>query len=213
MGRRSTGAITTGEVIRIELSYLLKNGYIKKGKYILGSLTWTNGSSIHFESHLETHIPYIRLAYQNTDSYSGEITKQDYKIYLTTIPSNLSRGQIYYFICPITGRRCRILYKCYGSLIWKSRFAYRHRIYYHTQVCSKYDYHNTRYWNLTRELETLYKRGKKSHYRGKDTRLIYRIDQLEARLNYHDNMRWLIIPQSIQKMVFSMGIQNVKDLF
>jgi hypothetical protein len=39
MGRWGNGAITTGEVIRIELSYLLKNGFSRKGNHILRGLT------------------------------------------------------------------------------------------------------------------------------------------------------------------------------
>jgi hypothetical protein len=213
MGRWSTGAITTGEVNRIELSYLLRNGYVKKGNHILAGLRWTNGSDILIESKLTDNEAYLRLNYKNTNSYTGEITSHDYKIYLTTIPSNLGKGDVLYFVCPETGRRCRILYKCYSSLIWKSRFAYRHRIYYHTQACSKYDYHNIRYWDISKELETLYKRGKKSHYRGNYTRLMKRVEQLESKQQYHDKMRWLIVPKSIQKMVAGMGLQSAEYLF
>jgi hypothetical protein len=49
MGRWSTGTITTREVTRIELGYLLKNGIIKKENHILYGLSWTNGSSIQIE--------------------------------------------------------------------------------------------------------------------------------------------------------------------
>ena len=163
MGRQSIGAITTGEVTRIELSYLLKKRFLKMGHHVFGTLNWTNGGSIQFESKLNEGDCFIRLVYNNTNSYSGEVTNHDYKVYLTTIPSNLGKGEILYFVCPESGNRCRVLYKCYGSLIWKSRKAYKHRVYYHSQVCSKYDYHNTRYWKITGELQGLYKRGKKNH--------------------------------------------------
>jgi hypothetical protein len=213
MGRWSTGAITTGEACRIELSYLLKQGYLRKGKNISGVLSWTNGSSIQFESDLTSDEWFIRVAYQNTNSNSGEKTNHDYKIYLTTISSNLGKGEVLYFICPQSGKRCRILYKCYGSLIWKSRNAYMYRIYYDSQVCSKYDYHNTQYWSITKKLERLYKRGRKNHYRGNYTRLMKRVEQLEYKQKYHDKMRWLIVPQSILKMVNNMGLASAEELF
>jgi hypothetical protein len=161
MGRNSTGAITTGEVIRIELSYLLKKGFIQKGCYLSGTMSWTNGSNISFESSFTKDFRYIRLVYQSTNNYTGEVTHHDYKIELTTLPSNLGKGEVIYFICPSTGRRARILYKCYGSLIWKSRTAYKNRIYYNSQQCSKNDYHNSRYWSIEKELERCYKRRKK----------------------------------------------------
>lgn len=213
MGRHSTGACTTGEVIRIELSYLLKQGFIRKNHSISGSLTWTNGSSISFASSFTDEERYIRLSYFIESNYTRERTNHDYKIELTTIPSNLGKGEIIYFVCPITGRRARILYKCYGSQIWKSRDAYKHRIYYESQQCSKLDFHNKRYWTLDKELKILYKRGKKNHYRGNYTRLMVRVKRLEGKRQYHDRMRWLIVPQSIQKMVNGMGLQNAEGLF
>jgi len=213
MGRYSTGAITTGEVKRIELSYLLRQGYIQKGCEIQGTISWTDDSNISFESKLTGDEAYLRLIYTNTNSYTGEKTNHDYKVYLTTIPSNLGKGEILYFVCPVTGKRCRILYKCYGSFIWKSRTAYRHRIYYASQQCSKYYYHNTRYWAIDKELEKCYKRSRRSHYKGKPTRLIKRVEQLEERKQYHDMMRYIIVPQAIKKMVNEMGLYSAKNLF
>lgn len=87
MGRNSTGAITTGEVTRLELSYLLKRGYIQKSCYLSGTISWTNGSNIGFESSLTKDFRYIRLIYQSTNNHSGEVTHHDYKIELTTVPS------------------------------------------------------------------------------------------------------------------------------
>ena len=129
MGRHSTGACTTGEVHRIELSYLLRQGFIRKNGKVSGTLSWNSGGSISFESAFTEEERYIRLVYYLESSYSGEKTNHDYKILLTTIPSNLGRGEIIYFVCPATGRRARILYRCYGSPIWKCRAAYHYRIY------------------------------------------------------------------------------------
>jgi len=199
MGRYSTGAITTGEALRIELPYLLRQGFIRKDSRISGILSWNNGSKIGIESDYTSEGRYLRLMYQLTDNYSGEVSNHDYKISFTTIPSNLGRGEILYFVCPITGRRARILYKCYGSHIWKSRKAYGIRIYYASQQCSKLGYHNTRYWALEKELDKCLGRSKKKHYQGKPTRLRARIKFLKERKEYHDYLRWAILPKSIQK--------------
>ena len=199
MGRFSTGAITTGEAIRIELSYLLNQGFIKKGCIIHGSLNWTNGSSISFISCLNENEKYLQLVYTNTSSYSGEVTKQDYKVELTTIPSNLGKGELIYFVCPDSGRRARILYKVYGSLHFKSRKAYRKRIYYSCQKSSRLEYHNDRYWELERLLGKLNQSAKKSNYQGKQTRLKERIAILKGKKNYHDLKRWQILSSLINK--------------
>ncbi len=189
MGRWSTGAITTNEALRIELSYLLKNGYIKKGQNISGTLTWTNDSNIGFESLYNNDNLFIRLYYTFTNNRTGEVTNYDYKIHLTTVPSNLGNGDVLYFICPQTARKCRILYKCYGSPIWKSRNAYQHRIYYKTQICSKLYYYTERYFNLEKQFKNL-KKPVKSHYRGKVTRTAINYQRIEGLKNKFDILRW-----------------------
>jgi len=188
MGRYSTGAITTRESKRLELSYLLNDGYIQKGLMLSGTIRWNNGSSINFISELTEENQYIRLQYQNT-SYEGEEKDMDYMIHLASIPSNLDRGRILYFICPITGRRSRILYKCYGSLYFKSREAYHNRIYYQCQISSKLYYHSNRFHSIESTLERM-PAIKKQHYRGKETRIQQRIRLLESKQEYHDALSW-----------------------
>jgi hypothetical protein len=191
MGRRSSGSMTTNAACRIELSYLLKKGYIVQGSYQNGILGWTNGSNIGIETSY-TDEKYIRLRYTNTN-FSNEKTDFDYKIYLHEAPSNLGKGNVLYFICPSSGLYCRILYKCYGSPIWKSRLAYRSRIYYQSQVSSKIDRFNDRFWQLDTRLKDLQEKPVKSHYRGKKTRLIQRIERLENLQDYYDEMRWFVL--------------------
>ena len=173
MGRWSTGVETTSGVKRIELSYLLKNKYIQKDCAISGSINWTNGSSIGIKTEYHKEENYIRLIYTNTDS-TGQKKDFDYKIQLVTVPSNLGKGNVLYFVCPVSGERCRILYKAYGSDIWKSRNSYRNRIYYPDQIENK---RFRIFKNLFNDkvLESLYQKKRKSHYKGKPTRLMKRI--------------------------------------
>ncbi len=200
MGRYSTGAITTGEAQRIEISFLLKQGFISKGGIISGSLSWNNGSSIGIQSETTEGKQEIRLYYQNQKP-TGEINDLDYRIQLSSIPSNLGRGLIWYFICPISGRKARILYKCYGSLYFKSRKAYQGRIYYSCQIASKNNLHNERYFSLEKEIGKLKPLIRKKQYQGKETRLQERIRKLEAEKEYHDYLRWNNLPKSIQKIL------------
>jgi hypothetical protein len=193
MGRYKTGALTNSEVVRIELPYLLKHGLIKKGCHITGTLSWNNGNTIGIESDLTGGNRYLRLNYQNENRQTGEVTRHDYQIQLTSITSNLGIGEILYFVCPDTGHRARILYKCYGSLIWKSRFAYQQRIYYESQAVSKLDYHNTMYWRIDKLLDSIYRKAIKSHYREKETKTQMRIHYLESKRTYYDDMRYAIL--------------------
>jgi len=198
MGRASTGALTTGEVKRIELSFLLRGKYIRKGEEVQAQLCWTGGSTIGFRAVYNDEEKYIRLIYSFTSGiHEGE--KMDYRINLTTLPSNLGKGEVPYFICPSTGRLARVLYFCYGSTIFKCRKAYSHRIYYQSQQSSKLNYHNDRYWKLEKELKELRAESRKATYQGKPTKLRKRIASLQAKQDYHDIMRWKILPKSLQK--------------
>ena len=202
MGRHSTGAITTGEIHRIELSYLLKKRMIRKNCNLSGTISWTDGSSIGFESGFSNGEGYLRLVYTLTSRSDGEVTHHDYKIGLTSIPSNLGKGEVIYFICPYTGKRAKILYRCYGSKTWKSRMAYKNKIYYESQTCSKLWYHDIRFWSIEKELERVYKLSRKKTYKGKETRLRKRIQTLETKRNYFDRERWNHVPKSVLKSEF-----------
>ncbi len=136
MGRNST-ATTTAAVCKLELKLLLRDKMLQKDCHYTGSLTWTNGSSCNFESKYHEEEKYVRLQYTLTELGSGKKLEYNYKIELITLPSNLGKGEVLYFVCPQTARPCRILYRAYDSHIYKSREAYTNRIYYPLQVSSK----------------------------------------------------------------------------
>ena len=198
MGRVSTGAITTKESARIELSYLLREGYIKKEGHILGSLSWTDGSSITIESKYTEDEKYLRLVYTLIDS-TGEKYSLDYKVGLYTKPSNLGVGEVLFFVCPQARNLCRVLYRAYGSPIWKSRGSYARYVYYPQQISSKRSKYNDRYWDLKRKLEELYKKRASYTFKGKSTKRAERIDRLERALHRMNSLRWssMAMPKSL----------------
>lgn len=200
MGRKSTGAITTGESQKLEINTLLKKGYFKNGCHLSGTITWTDGNSIGYEAELTETRQEIKLNYWNK-RYSGERNDLEYTIHLVSVPSNLGRGKIWYFICPFTGMKVKILYKVYGSLYFKSRKAYKTRIYYLSQISSKFDFNNNIYWEIEHKLEKLCPLIRKEHYQGKETRLLGRIRRLKVKHEFHDNLRWFSMPKSIRKMM------------
>jgi hypothetical protein len=40
-----------------------------------------------------------------------------------------------------------------------------------------------------------------------------RVKKLEGKQQYHDRLRWIIVPQSIQKMVKGLGLSGANGLF
>lgn len=196
MGRDSTGAISVNQCLRINVNFFTK--IIVRGQLPYGSsLSWNTGASIpYFLSKDETGL-FLELIYSKT--IKEEKQSFDYKIKIVPVPSNLGKGNNYYFICPISGKRCKILYMGYGSKYFKCRTAYQNRIYYPCQLSSRLDLHNDKYWSLERELKTLYIKHPKTHYKGNFTRPQKRIKKLVEKRNFHDEMRWNILPKSLMK--------------
>jgi len=198
MGRNSTGAISVNQCLFINVNFYLKS--IRKNIFpFAGTTSWNTGASItFFLSKDETGLS-LELIY--TKTIKEEKQNFNYKIKIVPVPSNLGKGNNYYFICPISGKRCKILYMGYGSDYFKSRKAYQNRIYYPSQLSSRLNLHNDKYWSLERGLKTLYTKHPKTHYKGNFTRPQKRIKKLVAKMDYHDNMRWSILPKSLMKIM------------
>ena len=202
MGRWQTGAQTCEGSKRIELNDLIKRGYLVKGAITEGQYYWTRGGEksgeIFLISTYTEKEKSIRLIYTLTDRTEQKEYDYDYKIYLTTVPSNLGKGEVLYFLCPVTGKRCRVLYCAYGYHKWKSREAYNHRLYYRSQTQSKMDYANSRYWALDRQINNIMtaKYFRYTH-NGQLTRKTKHLESLKAKQNHWDYERWQ--PKNVPK--------------
>ena len=192
MGRNRTGAIFTSEARRLDLSFLIKKGFLKKNATTQGVINWyirnepTGSMSI-----LINHTPnekYIRVSYTVTDFY-GVKTNLDYKIDLVEVSSNLGRGKVLYMVCPESRKRCRILYLAYGAKKFKCREAYQNRLYFSTQKSSKLDLWNTKYFEMESKLEKFGNLRTKTH-KGVPTKRALRYDRLMIEKDYCDDKRW-----------------------
>lgn len=201
MGRNTSGYISTGQALRIELSLLIKQGYIRKGFKTSSTIDWTNGASIGIRTEYTSTNKYIQLDYCIE---TAEGIKQTYSriIELFAVPSNLGKGEILYFICPESGRMCRILYKCYGSHVWKSRKAYRNRIYYLKQMLSKRSYYLESYLNTEKQLTNLLSQRRSYYYMGRPTKRLQRIKKLQKDLARLDYLTLVNAPAFIQQMMY-----------
>lgn len=108
------------EALQIRISKLKEWGYLKPEQVKTGTLTWSrNGNetgSITITVNTYSEQPYIELDYK----FRGEL--RNYEVYLTSTPSNLKRGEIWYFICPQTIKRCRKLYSINGYFLHREAF-------------------------------------------------------------------------------------------
>jgi len=125
--------------------------------------------------------PYIEL------SYKYRVEPRNYKVYLTSTPSNLNRGKVWYFVCPQTKKRCRKLYLIGGYFLHHEAFS---GCKYETQIqskkCRQLDKTLREYFKRNNLYSELYKKNFKKSYAGKPTkkylRIMEQIQKAESKL-------------------------------
>jgi len=170
------------EVLQIHVSNLKAWGYLKPEQIKSGTINWSRGGnptgSISINANTHSEQPYIELDYKS----NGEPRK--YKVLLTSTPSNLKKGAIWYFLCPQTKKRCRKLYLIGGYFLHREAFK---SCMYESQTFSKkirsLNNQFGLYFDLENNFEQLYSKHFKKFYNGKPTkkylRLMNRIDKGE----------------------------------
>lgn len=98
------------------------------------------------------------------------------------VGSNLGRGSLRYFICSITGRRTRTLYRPHANLPFGHRCAFRPVIGYESQLAGR-RYHLQRSFQLGAQTERLRDEIRRWHHKGEPTRRVRRLDAMEERSN------------------------------
>jgi len=153
---------------------------------VSGTLTWSsNGektASISITVSTNER-PYIELDYK----YNDEPRK--YKVWLVTIPSNLGKGKVWYFLCPQTHKRCRKLYSIVGYFLHREAFK---GCMYDSQTKSKrwrqMDRVYGSYFELDNLYEELYSKHFKTHYNGKPTkRYLKLLKQINKNVRFTDS--------------------------
>ena len=183
------------EALQIHISKLKGWGYLDPEQIKSGTLNWSsNGNttgSISIQVNTHSEQPYVQLDYKYRDE------PRKYKVYLTSTPSNLNRGEILYFICPQTKKHCRKLYSISGYFLHREAFK---GCMYETQTQSK------KYRQLDKTLglyfksdnlhSELYKKHFKKTYAGKPTKKYLRIMKLIQKaesIPYHEIERALLV--------------------
>lgn len=188
---------------KINIKTFIKAGIIKRGNFVENAkVTLSDNFSflLDFDGRYDD-ISYFTFKY----SINGE--KYDQEIYIIGKPSNLGKGRIFYFLCPIRKKPCRILYfdTFFGD--FKSREAFQHRLYYPIQLRGSRERFNLMWWNNKEKIEDLEGLGEKYsraayYYNGKKTKRLKRIEELELKQSELNYQRWTKgMPKSLQKLV------------
>jgi hypothetical protein len=182
------------EALQISISKLKGWGYLDPEQFKSGTLNWSrNGNptgSISIQVNTHSEQPYIELDYKYRDE------PRNYKVRLVSMPSNLGKGLIWYFLCPQTKKRCRKLYSIGGYFLHREAF---NGCMYETQTQSK------KYRQLDKTLgayiksenlySELYKKNFKKTYAGKPTkkylRIMEQIQKAES-IPYHEIERAML---------------------
>jgi len=154
----------------ISISDLRKWKYLKMNTTKSGTITWRNQYD-EITSRLSIQIVMNENKTELTLNYKCNDNSYNYEIQLTSIPSNLGKGVVWYFICPFTWKRCRKLH------LLDERFMHRSALpsgMYECQTQSKRWRFMNRvygsYFDLDRLYEELYSKHFKKHYNGKPTK-------------------------------------------
>ncbi|MGI6079083.1 MAG: hypothetical protein ACOYCB_13185 [Fastidiosipilaceae bacterium] len=176
------------EALQISISKLKEWEYLDPEQIKSGTITWSrNGSqtgSISIKVNTKSEQPYIELDYKYRDE------PRNYKVRLVSIPSNLGKGLIWYFLCPHTKKRCRKLYSIGGYFLHREAF---NGCMYETQTQSKkyrqLDKTLGAYFKIDNLYSELYKKNFKKTYAGKPTkrylRIMEQIQKAES-IPYHE---------------------------
>lgn len=189
MGRNATGIDYTTTAPRLELSVLLRAGYFTKGATCSGGWSWSNGDRAEITTYRAGAACHMDLTTRWTD-YTGAVQEARQLIHMASRPSNLGRGQVLYFICPRTGKLCRILYRAYSSPSWRSREGFIYRLYYPQQAEPAWGRALCRETAVERKLARLYAMRATTTYMGKPTRRALRIAKLEERAERLAVLSW-----------------------
>lgn len=169
MPKFPTFPILLNDCLALNISKFKQWGYLKPGFKISTTLDWsrkgTKIGSIGVTVDMNPNDPFIELDYKHRDK------PINYRVYLTSKPSNLNKGQLWFFKCPKTQRKCRKLH------LLGSYFFHRTAMtgcFYEKQTYSR----NNRkleklcetYIGFEKYYELIYKKHFKKYYKGKPTR-------------------------------------------
>ncbi len=169
MPKPSTFPILIDELKNIGIPFLTKHGYLKPNESKYGTISWERygkkTGSISILVNTESEAPNIIFDYKCNE------TSIRYEVQLISVPSNLGKGLVWYFICPITGKRCRKLHL--ANTYFQHRSAFSGAM-YQKQTCSKKDrYYSLMFSTIFKSeqiYEQIYSKNFKKTYSGKPTK-------------------------------------------
>jgi hypothetical protein len=125
---RNGGRPTVESTLRLDIDRMMEWGAIRPGDHLGGEMTlnfYDDQIAIKFESRVgHPENSWLRLTYAITDHWTGDEHEIDDQIFLVATQPPFG-GRRWWFECPRSGRRVRVLHLPLGGRHFRSRRAYR----------------------------------------------------------------------------------------
>lgn len=179
MGRHSGIPILYDFCKQLSVSDLKKWNYLKPNRITEGVIRFTSHNCEILEVSIKVSTDIESLFIELKYSISG--TELNYRIYFEFVPSNLGKGNIWYFLCPCTRTRCRKLYFIGGYFCHRSAYKLG---YYQTQTLGTKDKFLVRQFDKLQKANNaksqLHSKHFKKYYNGRPTkRYLKLLEQIE----------------------------------
>ncbi|AKD53798.1 hypothetical protein [Spirosoma radiotolerans] len=168
MSRSSTYKDNYNDLLKFSLADLKRHGYMVG--WFSAALTWTRNGNKRATINIVVNLNLLQQGNYVQLDYTVDSRPISYRIKLIQIPSNLGKGFVWYFICPLTGERCRTLYK--AGDYFSSRKAQRGTLYESQTYSKHYRWIDKTFgpdFKLDAAYDELFKPYVKKHYRNKPT--------------------------------------------
>jgi hypothetical protein len=171
---------TTTATPRINITDFRRNGFLQPGRTIEGTGT-IHGITITARSE-STQTLILKYTWQGVGV--------NQRIDIITKPSNLV-GELLFFVCPGTGKPCRLLYQTTGNLYgYFGRNYLRHWLYYDSQRHTKTYKATGKLFTYEAIIDRLTTIRDQTHYNGKETKRTARLKQWASRYNKANKQAW-----------------------
>jgi hypothetical protein len=137
-----------------------------------GTIRWKEAgetNTVHITVNLQPEQPYVEFDYL----FGREHRRC--RVQFTRIPSNLGRGHIYRFVCPVTQRRCTMLYFIHGYFMHRSAVEGMYLIQTQSRLHREFHKIVKKQIKLEQNATALQQKHFRTHYKGKPTKRYLRL--------------------------------------
>lgn len=169
MAKLSTFPTVYDECKTLSITKFKEWGYLEFNNIKSGTVHWSRNGERYASIGVMVST-FAERAYLELD-YKCNGVPVKYKVYLVSVPSNVGKGRVWYFQCPNTGKRCRILYMVNTYFLHREAFK---GAMYEKQTYSKKARQQFQLWgrlfDTGKIYEQMYSKHFKKTYAGKPTK-------------------------------------------